>query len=240
MSQGEPKSKPKQDKRRQRQAAVAQHNNERDDQSRVGLLLIFLAVVVAFTAYLWPQARRASDHAGVGDGRNSIEQNSLQPSAAHLPPTVVNRINEHLKESQIESEIRQQSTQIENQMAPKAAPGDAAEYNPEAPNDRVNPLILDQVDPNARVIQDLKGGRTSSSSPPTPDQRISSKLAKERWVQQYEQEYQEEYVRQFKENARKDGLDVRVNKDLDVTGIGVAPVERPIRLPQSESPSGSK
>ena len=119
MSHIDQKPKSPNDKRRQKRAVSAQSNSERDDQGRVGLVLILLALILAFAAYLWPQTPmgRRSGRLGAATDTNSIEQNSLQPLSGHLPSAAIRRINEHLKETQVESDIKLQSTEIENSLA---------------------------------------------------------------------------------------------------------------------------
>jgi hypothetical protein len=207
--------------------------SENTEGSRLGVFLIILSLLLASAALLWPTkpSGRWMDGLSAQGLPNSIEQNSMRALGGAVPTPVLHQINEHIKDTQVRSDLNQQATALENSGAPTLPSGQAPSDSSES-NAKVNPLVLEQVNPNEPVLKDLRGG-ASNSAAPTPDQRISSKLAKEKWVQEYEQRYQEEYIRQFKENAHNDGVDLKLNKNLDVTGATFAPVDQPLRVPQS-------
>jgi hypothetical protein len=204
-----------------------------------GLLLLFLSALLVVAAFFWPRSPN------FGPGSRSVmvgsaEQNSISsaPPNVPVPPAIVNRINEHLKDAEIKEEMQRQNANIDIQSSPPLGPIDEDAVTIDQEKNAINPLVLDQENRAARAIQEPRSN-SSSRLPPTSDQRISSQLAKEQWTRDYDQKYKEEYVRQFIENARKSGLDVKVNKDLDVTGLRPLPSEEPLRIPQSEAPPNS-
>ena len=51
------------------------------------------------------------------------------------------------------------------------------------------------------------------------DSEVSRNLAARELLQQHDEAYRREFIRQFVENARKDGLDVILNKDLSIKEV---------------------
>lgn len=183
-----------------------------------GLLLLILALFL-FVAALF-----------VEGGRGEKNQSSVTTRDREL----LNNINTYLKDTAIREEVQKR-----NALEEYSQPEPAEEMSIDSRDEKVNPLIFDQEDPGHQVLRDLEAKKRRDGRPVTPDQRISSKLERDAWTREYEQRQKDEYVRQFLENARKQGVDVRLNKDLDVTGLQVRPTEEPIRVPQSV-PRGSK
>jgi hypothetical protein len=193
----------------------APKNQDRRDW---GLLLLILALFL-FVAALF-----------VEGGRGEKNQSSVTTRDREL----LNNINTYLKDTAIREEVQKRNA-IEEYSQPESA----EEMSIDSRDEKVNPLLFDQEDPGQQVLRDLEVKRRRQGRPTTPDQRISSKLERDAWVREYEKRQKDEYVRQFLENAKKQGVDVRLNKDLDVTGLRIRPEEEAIRVPQSV-PQGSK
>lgn len=62
----------------------------------------------------------------------------------------------------------------------------------------------------------------------TPDHVIQAQISDENRRREYEEAYRAEYAKQFVENARRNGYDVRLNEDYVVISV------RPIRNPSGE------
>jgi hypothetical protein len=60
----------------------------------------------------------------------------------------------------------------------------------------------------------------------TPEERINTALANKKWIRDYEQHQTQEYVRQFIENARTQGYEVKLNDRLEVVEINRIPKDR--------------
>jgi hypothetical protein len=192
-------------------------NEERRDS---GLLLLVVALFL-FVGALFIE------------GERDAQQNSTlsSQSAKTLPPATLNRIDQALHESQLKAEIAQDAATAENETAPEVGTSDMADTS------GTNPLLFDQENPGARVLKETEK-RARSQGVPSADQRIAKKLERDQWLREYEQRRDAEYVRQFLENAKKSGVQVQLNENLEVTGLQRFEVEKPIRVPQSvkESP----
>lgn len=82
--------------------------------------------------------------------------------------------------------------------------------------------ITKENDANDRVYRQLN-----------PSQLIDRQMAKEQFNSDYNEKYREEYIRQFIENARSQGIDIKLNDDLEVVEIQKRPLEQPLRFPNS-------
>lgn len=69
-----------------------------------------------------------------------------------------------------------------------------------------------------RVYQDLNRDRKEYRST-DPDHIIQSQIHDDERMREYEMSYRQEYARQFVQNARRNGYDVRLNSDLVVISV---------------------
>jgi hypothetical protein len=145
------------------------------------------------------------------------------------------KISHDLKDAAIRRELMQRSTESESENAEVLQNSNTAAAGEEIPT----PLTLDQENPGRQVLKDTESRHQQIGRPLTPDQRISAKIEKEQWLDEDQKRRDAEYVQQFLQNARKKGVNLQLNKNLDVTGISVSPTEEPIRIPQSFS-NGAK
>lgn len=200
-------------------------HNKKNDQREWGLLLLIFAIFL-FIGGLF-----------IGGERGSNEQSSVLYSGDmpqyHQKRQLLKRLDYDLKDSSTKADLNRDMTIIEHQSAAKLDESSALESNLQLNN--VNPLSLDQESVGKNVLNDTEGRADPSVKVQTPEQRISSKIARDQWSQEHDQRYREEYIKQFLENAKRSGVDIRLNDNLDVTGIDRFEMEKPIRIPQSES-----
>lgn len=202
--------------------------SERKDESKDWGLLLLIFSIFIFIGGLFYEGR---------EGENSSASRSNNLMNSDDTHRVYNDINSKLKETAVKEEILKQTVDSESAIAPSTEDGQDPEVS--GVEDGVYPLSLDQENAGQKVLQDTERKRRTVNRPLTPDQRISSKLEKEAWLREDEKLRQEEYIKQFLQNAKKQGVNIKLNKNLDVMGIDTVPVERPIRIPQSTS-NGSK
>jgi hypothetical protein len=113
------------------------------------------------------------------------------------------------------------------------------------PAGSVPPLRLDGRPSELRRLVESTNPRSQdfAKAPASPHELIDSRLARRQVVQDYDRKYRDELVRQFIANARRDGLDPVVDKNLNV--VDVRPFRAPInpyryRGPDSVGPGGSR
>lgn len=182
------------------------------------LCLLFL--ILLLSGLLLLSRRGAKDQA-------SLRQNQL-----------VQKINQSLKDTKIKNEINQLEVDIGNENGPQidssVGGGAPAQYDDKMSSDKVNPLSFEQENSGQQVLKDIEYESRRSRNL-TPEQRINSKLEREAWIRDHENRERELVVKQFLENARERGVDIRLNKNLDI--IGVAPVQgdKPILFKQPQS-----
>ncbi|MCB0351166.1 MAG: hypothetical protein KDD38_08280, partial [Bdellovibrionales bacterium] len=182
--------------------------------------------------------------------RGANEQSSVMPTAemhelgstqAHNKKMqqrkILKRLDYDLKDSAIRDELKRFATEAENEASSSVDENAALENSSHLEN--INPLVFDQENAGQRVLRDTEDARVGRGRPLTPEQRIAAKIERDLWSQDYETRQRAEFVKQFLENARKNGVDIRLNDNLDVTGIDRFEVEAPIRFPQSDS-SGAR
>jgi hypothetical protein len=208
----------------QQKSKFVERKNESKDW---GLVLLIFSIFIFIGGLFYEGSS--------GEKSSASHSRSMQPS--NDPNRIYNNLNSRLKETAVKEEILRQSVEAESAVAPSTQAGEDPEVS--GYDENTHPFKLDQENPGQQVLRDTERKRRSTNRPLTPDQRISSKLEKEAFLQEDERRRQEEYVRQFLQNAKKQGVNIKLNKNLDVTGIEAVPVERPIRVPQSTA-NGSK
>jgi hypothetical protein len=189
------------------------------------ILLLIISILIFLSTFFWSNGKPGDKH----------DQASRTPNI-NLQKT--NSVDSKLKETLLKSDFQKYRIQEQRVGAP-AIEGEALINDDQYKN--VNPINLDQDNHADQVLNDtsdhtLKKGEVGSQ---TPDQRISTKLERDAWARDYSNRLNEEYRRQFIENAKRNGVNVRLNKNGDVTAISEAPIEQPIRIPQSV-PNSSK
>lgn len=171
-------------------------------------------------------------------GKKDISSVGEQPG--NLPDRTLKRINENLKDLSIKKEILGREVDLDSSSATPIKDWEGTLPNG-SDEEMPLPFSLDQENPAKKVLSDTDGRTERTKRPLTPDQRISKKIETEVWLRNEERRREREYIRQFIENAREQGYEIRLNENLDVVGIGDAGDPQPIRIPQSVSPgSGGK
>ncbi len=151
-------------------------------------------------------------------------------AAPSQEPSLQRQLNTDLKDTANRAQLKKETMQEDNAGADSLSNTDF-EQDGSAPI----PLVLQQQNNAKDVAHDEM---PKAFQPMTPDQRVSLMLQRNQWLKDYDQAYQQEYIRQFLKNAREHGVNVRLNKNLDVTGLSVNRSNQPILF--RTSPTSTK
>lgn len=164
----------------------------------LNLVIILGCVVIGYFFY---QAKTENDKS-VRAQQHSAEQSSVRPAMdpQDLANKYLQQAQQNLAADKIKAEINIKKAMIESQQAH-------------------NPKVV-ETDPS-KVPIDQQIWKEPVEQKPL-DQRYSEHLAPKNGEID-----KQEYIRQFKENARKNGYEITVNDDLEVTSV------TPIRKPQN-------
>ena len=142
------------------------------------------------------------------------------------------QMNEELKETAIQTELQREATKEDNAGSDAISNRDFDE--PVSP--KPIPFVLQQQNNFPKNSQK----ETAQNYSMTPSERISLMLKQNERIQNYNRRYRREFVQQFLKNAHDHGVDVQLNKNLDVTGLSIDTSNRPLLFPSSEVQSSSR
>lgn len=169
----------------------------------LNLIIILGCAVFAFFFYQYKTKKELAAHA------EKIEQSSIKPN---LDPQEL--ANKYLQEAQ----RNLTNEKLKASLNMKKAVAGSVNDNRKQPEVDPSQIPVDQ--------QIWKDGQAK-----TPEQRFSEQLQRNQYNQMNNSQSEiekQEYIRQFKENARKNGYEITVNDDLEVTNV------TPIRKPQNQ------
>ncbi|MES2802600.1 MAG: hypothetical protein V4654_08930 [Bdellovibrionota bacterium] len=167
-------------------------------------LVIVLGCVVI--GYIFFQAKTENDKSNRAQ-QQAVEQSSVRPAMdpQDLANKYLQQAQQNLVTDKLKAEINIKKAILESQQVQ-------------------NPNRIVETDPSKIPIeQQIWKDPTEQMRAEKPlDQRFSEQLAPKNGELD-----KQEYIRQFKENARKNGYEITVNDELEVTSI------TPIRKPQN-------
>lgn len=132
------------------------------------------------------------------------------------------RVNKHLQYLEKKAELERLNAEIQNyEMAHKINPREV--LPPDLRPSQLEYERLEEDNQAEKIYEDLRGSSRSYDTPLTPEERINSALAMRRWAKDYEQHQTAEYVKEFIENARAQGYEVKLNDQLEVVEIHQIP-----------------
>lgn len=194
-----------------------QSPKEVNDNEKWGLFLLALAFLLIAGAVLMGPSQNTRDSSSYSAQGDSLDG----PNRG-----ILNKIDTELKDSALREGVMREQLETDNNLSPDVHDSGVGEL------ENVNPLEFNQENHAQKVTEEIEM-RARKKQRNTLDERINSKIALDQWNRQYEKQQRDEFVRQFIEKAQKDGFDVQLNENLDVTGLNAQPVEKPIRVPQS-------
>lgn len=162
--------------------------------------VIVLGCVVI--GYLFYQAKTENDKS-VRAQQHSAEQSSVRPAMdpQDLANKYLQQAQQNLAADKLRAEISIKRAMIDSQQAQ-------------------NPKAIIETDPSKVPIEQQIWKEPADQKP--LDQRFADQMAPKNGDID-----KQEYIRQFKENARKNGYEITVNDELEVTSV------TPIRKPQN-------
>ena len=145
-------------------------------------------------------------------------------------------VNRHLRETSQDITLKQQKASIESQKeilkAQSSRPQKKFDYNP-------HQLEISEYQENPIFNQELGRGVKSYDFSQDPNQIVQSKLFQDQTLEKYTEQYKKEYTRQFIENARQAGWEIKVDASYRI--ISARPIQRSPAYQIIEStPSGSR
>jgi len=123
-------------------------------------------------------------------------------------------INRHLQSTDQKTTLSSMAVAVENaEMAPPAR----KEPPPAVWQPQVNPFETE--DTAGQVYRDIDPESGKFIRPTLPEDRIGAMLEQRQWVDDYNRQQRDQFVQAVKNNARADGFDLQINKDLTVTKV---------------------
>lgn len=172
----------------------------------LGLILIFLGFVTLLMQDF-----------GVTGASGQIEMGSIDLKSKDTQE----KINRHLQETSRKMYLQEQRSQIESRKIQEEVRKMKAQevYH-------VEPSTVDIPNANDRHYfnEQVGRGRKDFGSPQDPSQMIQEQLFREESERQFSEAYKKEYTRQFIENARAGGWEIKVDDSFRI--ISVKPIKR--------------
>ena len=138
---------------------------------------------------------------------------------------MLNKVNKHLQYVEKQKELHELDAQLlraemENDIDPARAKN-------QPPKIDYSYERLSDDNQAEHIYEDLKGGAERRyDTPLTPKERINSALEMRRWMKDYEEHQIQEYIREYVENAREQGYEVKINDKLEVVEIRRIPTNK--------------
>ena len=191
-----------------------EHTKNKKTSPDKGLVLIVVSILLVGLALFVGDQPDSGDYPSKGSQR--LSKRNLQ------------ELRERLKGAALKSELQRKKIQLEN-----TDNNPVGVFVPENQRTRESNVLEFHQDPTGKNV--LKDTETTSQEANglTPEQQISSKIVEDERDEDYQNRANKEYVRQFLKNAQEQGVSLRLNDNLDVTGMTTFEVEKPIRVPQS-------
>ncbi len=122
-------------------------------------------------------------------------------------------VNRHLRETSQEMILKQQKSAIEAQQeilnSQKSGPQQKFNYNP-------HQLEISEYQDNPTFNQEVGRGVKSFDYAKDPNEIVQGKLFQDQAEEKYSEQYKKEYARQFVENARTAGWEIKVDASYRV------------------------
>lgn len=185
----------------------------------VGLVLVFAIGMILDDSGGRKQRPQNDQHGNMQNGDSNQQANRSALNDAFLN----DKINKHLQAIEIKKILAQQ--QIETEVMAVDA------LNPSSTNILVKDkeLHLEHDRPQFDQFFEAYHEGKSWEQPVNVEDQLQKSINQREWVDQYEREYQQAFAEQFVDNAKSNGLEVQLNKELKV--IGIRPLQKPEPLP---------
>lgn len=122
-------------------------------------------------------------------------------------------VNRHLRQTSQDMVLKQQKSAIETQKEMIKAQKSKPQQNF---NDRPQELEISQYQDNPMFNQNIGRGVKSYDQAQDPSQVVQGKLFQDEMEEKYSEQYKKEYTRQFIENAKSAGWEIKVDASYRV------------------------
>ncbi len=122
-------------------------------------------------------------------------------------------VNRHLRQTSQDMVLKQQKSAIETQKEMIKAQKSKPQKNF---NDRPQELEISQYQDNPMFNQNIGRGVKSYDQAQDPSQVVQGKLFQDEMEEKYSEQYKKEYTRQFIENAKSAGWEIKVDASYRV------------------------
>lgn len=178
--------------------------SKKDDKSYLLPLLLLLLSGFFLYLFLMPEKKSATVTAATPSAHSKAYED---------------KVNRYLFQTSQRIELEREKAQLE---ASKLSDQD---LHPARPEDRTTALDFSADPRQEALLKDLGREARNPDDPSNPQEEIQAELFQEQQDQAYSEEYKTEYARQFVENARKAGYEVKLSSDFKV--LSVKPLRRP-------------
>lgn len=146
---------------------------------------------------------------------------SFKPSKA-IPQTADSRINEsisrHMQDAELQSEMLMRAREIENERFRTASLEPNLQQITTLPDTKEFGVRFDSDESVERINEDLNPDFTPSMAT-LPVDRINSRLANRKWVNQMERAEKIQFLTAFVRSAYEHGYEVEIDANLIVVGV---------------------
>ena len=157
-----------------------------------------------------------------------VKRTVSSPAPSAQSP-VEDRVSRYMQEVEAQREMAKQSLEIENQNLTSSHDVNPGSELIDENKDRVLGLQLDQENSAERVYEDLNQNK-SNPSEMLPEDRINSRLANAKWINEMERAEQKQFVANFVKAARENGYEVTLNDQLVVVKVRKLPGSRKVSI----------
>lgn len=183
----------------------ANKQSRKPDHSWVFLLLFIIGAAVLILLDNSPQNKTESNR----------QATTTIPTLNIDEKEKMNRVNQHLKETAIhlESDRIRRSQEVHAEMQKLQHGTPEVVNNPEVGLTFENNRSMDQL------ADEFNRSHQLTEEQLTPEQIVQNRLLEMRMQENADQAYREEYARQFIENARAGGWDIRLGPNFEVLSV---------------------
>jgi hypothetical protein len=201
-------------KKRPRVPTSVDHDDTDDHDDSKGIFWIF-ALIFGSLVVLHPLSQR-----------DSAELASKQPGYLYQNESA-HQINLKLKTTQaIRDQLEMEAIRANEEVQARALSEGGLSIGENTPH--TSGMELAEENREKEIVQNLNSKQRKF---PSPDDRINTKIERDKFLRQYEEQYKQAYVAQFLKNARERGLDVRLNENLEVIDVRPLDDKLPLQFP---------
>ncbi|MFN8846991.1 MAG: hypothetical protein ACK5V3_08490 [Bdellovibrionales bacterium] len=149
------------------------------------------------------------------DIKSNSQANTLEPQISINEHEKMNRVNQHLKETalQLESDRLRRAQEAHNELQKLQQGISVDTYKAD------NGLTFENNQRMEQLTEELNRSQALSDDQLSPEQIVQNRLLEIRMQETADQAYKEEYARQFIENARAGGWDIRLGPNFEVLSV---------------------